>query len=65
MCLSTAYLNHKDDDKVAARYVSSVRVEGSKVILTDIMGIETEIEGTLTYIDLTGGTVIVATGDAA
>ena len=65
MCLSTAYLNLKDDDKVAARYVSSVRVEGTKVILTDIMGIETEIEGTLSYIVLTGGTVIVATGDAA
>lgn len=65
MCLSTAYLNQKDDDKVAARYVSQVRVEPGRVILTDVMGVETEIEGTIAYVDLTGGTVIVATGDAA
>ena len=65
MCLSTAYQNNKDDSAVLARYVSQVQVQPGKVILTDIMGIETEIEGTLTYIDLTGGTVIVATGDAA
>lgn len=64
MCLSTAYLNDKDEDKVAARYVASIDVRGSKITLTDVMGFTTEIEGFISSVDLTGGTVIIAT-DAA
>ena len=64
MCLSTAYKNQKDDSTVLARYVSQVQVQPGKVILTDIVGTETEVEGELSFIDLTGGVVIVRT-DAA
>lgn len=64
MCLSTAYLNHKDEDKVAARYVASIDVSGDKITLTDVMGFTTEIEGTISSVDLTGGTVIIATNAA-
>lgn len=46
---------------IAARYVDSIRVEGGKVILTDVMGAVTEIDGTISYVDLTGGSVIIAT----
>lgn len=64
MCLSTAYLNHKDEDKVAARYVANIDVSGDKITLTDVMGFTTEIEGTISSVDLTGGTVIIATSAA-
>lgn len=59
MCLSTAYKNNKSDDSVIARYVSKIEVRGNSVTLTDVMGIETEIEGTLSFVDLTGGVVVI------
>lgn len=61
MCLSTAYLNEKQEDKIAASYVSHIKVEGETVILTDVVGFRTEIKGRLLEIDLTGGTVIIQT----
>ena len=64
MCLSTAYKNNKDDSTVLARYVSQVQVLPGKVILTDIVGTDTVVEGELNYIDLTGGVVVIRT-DAA
>ena len=59
MCLSTAYKNSKDEDAVIARYVSKIDVKGDLVVLTAVMGTETEVPGTLSFIDLTGGTVII------
>ena len=64
MCLSTAYLNSKDEDKVAARYVANIDVDGNRITLTDVMGVTTEIVGTIVSVDLTGATVVIAT-DAA
>ncbi|MBR6115324.1 MAG: CooT family nickel-binding protein [Oscillospiraceae bacterium] len=64
MCLSTAYLNSKDEDKVAARYVANIDVDGNRITLTDVMGFTTEIVGTIVSVDLTGATVVIAT-DAA
>jgi predicted RNA-binding protein len=61
MCLSTAYLNRKDEDKIAARYVASIEVSGDRITLTDVMGFTTEIIGTIASVDLTGGTVVIAT----
>lgn len=61
MCLSTAYLNKKEDELVAARYVAAVRIDGESVILTDVIGSETVVEGSLEYIDLTEGYVIIRT----
>ena len=59
MCLSTAYLNEKQADKIAASYVSSIKVEGDVITLTDVVGFETVIRGTIDSIDLTGGVVII------
>lgn len=61
MCLSTAYLNEKKEENVAARYVARIRMEGDKIILTDIMGMETEIRGILSQADLTSGFLIIGT----
>ena len=59
MCLSTAYKNNKNEDAVLARYVSKIDVKEGVVVLTDVMGTETEVPGSLSFIDLTGGTVII------
>ena len=59
MCLSTAYKNSKDECAVIARYVSRIDVKDASVVLTDVMGTETEVPGTLSFVDLTGGTVII------
>ena len=50
MCLSTAYINEKSDDRIAARYVSSIDIDGDKITLTDVLkaldnGILAEMEG--------------------
>ena len=64
MCLSTAYYDSKDEANVAARYVAKVEVDGDQVVLTDVMGFETRIEGRVSFVDLTGGTVVITTGAA-
>ncbi len=61
MCLSTAYLNSRDEDRIAARYVQSIEVSGNHITLTDVLGAKTEIDGTISYVDLTGGSVIIST----
>ena len=54
-------VNHKDEDKIAARYVANIEVDGDKITLTDVMGFTTEVEGTIVSVDLTGATVVIAT----
>ena len=61
MCLSTAYLNSKDEDNIFVRYVAEINVKEDSVVLTDVMGTDTEVKGKLLYVDLTGGTVIIDT----
>ena len=63
MCLSTAYLNSRDEDRVAARYVQSIEVNGRNITLTDVLGSRTEVEGVISYVDLTGGSVIISTAE--
>ena len=59
MCLSTAYLNEQKEETVVARYVAQVKCENGKVVLSDIIGMETEVAGTISFIDLEGGTVVI------
>ena len=50
MCLATVY--KESDDTVICRNVSKILVEGEKVIIRDIMGEETSIEGKIRMVDL-------------
>lgn len=56
MCLSTAYKT-SDPNSVIMEYVSRVEVNGDRITLTDVMGEQKTIEGTLALADLTGGVV--------
>lgn len=56
MCLSTVYKS-TEPDSILMEYVSKIQVDGEKITLTDIMGEERTIQGTLVLADLTGGIV--------
>ena len=59
MCLSTVYKADGSERTKLAEYVSSVKSEGDKITLTDIMGIETVIFGTLKSVDLVANQIII------
>ncbi len=56
MCLATVYKND-EPDSVILEYVSRIDVSGDQITLTDVMGEQKTIEGTLAMADLTGGRV--------
>ena len=59
MCLSTVYKADGSERTKLAEYVSSVKSEGDKITLTDIMGIETVVFGTLKSVDLVANQIII------
>lgn len=60
MCLSTAYFNEIDEQNAIMENVMIVECEENKVVLIDLMGRRTEIEGKLKRASLTDGYVILA-----
>ena len=60
MCLSTIYMNEKQDDNILCRFVAKFNADGDKLTFVDVMGAVTTITGRLVSADLTAGTVIVA-----
>lgn len=59
MCLSTVYKNEVNDANLLAKNVADIRMDGSKVIFTDLMGIRTVFDGTIEKVDLMDNYVIV------
>ena len=57
MCLATVYQTVKDTEEVVQKNVSKIYGEGSKVRLIDIMGMETVVEGSISFVDLAGSVV--------
>ncbi len=57
MCLATVYKTKKDSEEVVLKNVSKIYVEGDSVRLIDIMGAEVIVEGTISFVDLTGSVV--------
>ena len=57
MCLATVYKNTQDTEEVVLKNVSKIYVEGSQVRLVDIMGAEVVVEGTISFVGLTGAVV--------
>lgn len=56
MCLATV-VNTNQNDSVILQYVSKIEVNGNQITLTDVMGDQKVIEGTIAMADLTGGRV--------
>lgn len=61
MCLSTVYKNEKNPENVVLQNVMLIKCDGGKVTLTDILGREAVVEGSVLSADLTGGTVVLKT----
>ena len=59
MCLSTVYKADGSEQTKLAEYVSGVRAEGDKITLTDIMGMETVVFGTLKSVDLVANQIVI------
>lgn len=59
MCLSTVYMTDGGERTKLAEYVSGIRAEGEKITLTDIMGLETVVYGTLKSVDLVENRVLI------
>lgn len=57
MCLATVYKKTQDTEEVVLKNVSKIYVEGDSVRLIDIMGVEVVVEGTISFVDLTGSVV--------
>ncbi len=57
MCLATVYKTSSESEEVVLKNVSKIYVDGSKITLMDIMGMEVELEGAISFVDLTGGVV--------
>ncbi len=56
MCLATV-VNINQPDSIVLQYVSKIEVNGNKITLTDVMGEQKTVEGTIAMADLTGGRV--------
>lgn len=56
MCLATV-VNLNQPDSIVLQYVSRIEVSGDKITLTDVMGEQKVVTGTIAMADLTGGRV--------
>ena len=59
MCLSKVFQIVGGEEKQVCEYVSNLRLVDDKIILTDIMGLETVITGKVTGVDLVGNRITV------
>jgi len=59
MCLSTAYTTKNGIDTLICDRVTNVWVEGSKVTLTTLLGVDTVVDGALKSIDLNKNVITI------
>ena len=59
MCLSTVYAVLNDNENKLCEYVCNVEVDGNSITLTDIMGAQTKVQGTLKSMDFVKNRVII------
>lgn len=59
MCLSTVYKDEINDANLLAKNVADIKVDGGRIIFTDLMGIRTVFDGSLEKVDLMDNYVIV------
>ena len=62
MCLSNVYKDEVRDENLLARNIADIKVEGSKIILTDLMGIRKELDASIKKVDLMDNYVVLTPG---
>lgn len=61
MCLSTVYKTTENGREEVCKNIASMTMEDGKLILTDLMGRRTELEGKLEKVDLMDNYILVKT----
>jgi predicted RNA-binding protein len=59
MCESTAFMKKNGDEEMLLEDVAMLKPEGSKIILTNVLGETKEIEGTVDHIDLMNHKIVL------
>ena len=57
MCLATVYKKTNETEELVLKNTTKIYVEGNQIRLIDIMGAEVVVEGSISFVDLTGGVV--------
>ncbi len=60
MCLAKVMLAKDGKATVFAKNISNIRMEDGTIVLTDILGADYEVEGTLLSADLVNGEVYIS-----
>ena len=59
MCISTAYLNKKESDKIIMKNVVSIEYFKNKVILTDIFEKQLSVDSSNLFTNLEEGYILI------
>lgn len=57
MCLATVYGKKNDSETVLLKNASRIDVDGNKITIRDIIGMETVVEGIIEMVDLANAVV--------
>lgn len=60
MCLATVYGKKNDTENVILKNASRIDVDGKKITIRDIIGMETVVEGDILMVDLANAVVKIA-----
>ena len=60
MCLATVYGQKNDTESVILKNATRIDVDGKKLVIRDIIGMETAVEGEILMVDLANGVVKIA-----
>lgn len=60
MCLATVYGKKDDTESVILKNASRIDVDGRKIVIRDIIGMETTVEGEILMVDLANAVVKIA-----
>ena len=60
MCLATVYGKQNDTESVILKNATRIDVEGKKIVIRDIIGMETVVEGEILMVDRASAVVKIA-----
>ena len=60
MCLATVYGQKNDTESVILKNATRIDVDGKKLVIRDINGMETVVEGEILMVDLANAVVKIA-----
>ena len=59
MCLSTVYVEENERTDAVAKNVSTLSIQGDTIVVTDLLGNETAIKGSVKNIDFVEAFILI------